>query len=294
MKQLVILSGKGGTGKTTLAVSLIKLSKNKMFADCDVDAPNVKLIFEDTEILEEKPYFGLKKAFKYDDICIDCGKCEELCRFNAIKDGVVNINYCEGCGVCERFCPVTDDQGRKAIRMEDDSSGTTRVEKLNNEFFSNANLKIGNGASGKLVTEVRKNMYSFKTNEELAIIDGSPGIGCPVIASLTGIGYCILVAEPSISGIHDMIRILETSRNFNTKCFIVINKYDNNFEKTKEIEDIAKEKNVEIIGKIPFDKSVVKITNEGKPVVDNPDTKAAKEIIDIWNKLKNRLDLENQ
>ncbi|MDW7669883.1 MAG: 4Fe-4S binding protein, partial [Bacillota bacterium] len=203
MKQLVILSGKGGTGKTTLAVSLIKLSKNKMFADCDVDAPNVKLIFENNEIIEEKPYFGLKKAFKFDDICINCGKCEELCRFNAIKDGVVNINYCEGCGVCERFCPVTDDQGRKAIRLEDDSSGTTRIEKLNNEIFSNANLKIGNGASGKLVTEVRKNMYKHKTDEELAIIDGSPGIGCPVIASLTGIEFCLLVAEPSISGIHD-------------------------------------------------------------------------------------------
>jgi len=293
MKQLVILSGKGGTGKTTLAVSLIKLAKNKMFADCDVDAPNVKLIFEDTEILEEKPYFGLKKAFKYDDICIDCGKCEELCRFNAIKDGVVNINYCEGCGVCERFCPVSDDQGRKAIRLEDDSSGTTRIEKLNNEIFSNANLKIGNGASGKLVTEVRKNMYRYKTDENLAIIDGSPGIGCPVIASLTGIEYCVLVAEPSISGIHDMIRILETSKNFGTRCFIVINKYDNNFEKTNDIEDIAKEKGVEVLGKIPFDESVVRITNQGKPVVDNPDTEAAKEIINIWNKLKSRLNIEN-
>src|SRR6056297_1676847 len=294
MKQLVILSGKGGTGKTTLAVSLIKLSKNKMFADCDVDAPNVKLIFEDTEILEEKPYVGLKKAFKYDDICIDCGKCEELCRFNAIKNGVVNINYCEGCGVCERFCPVTDDNGRKAIRLEDDASGTTRVEKLNDEIFSNANLKIGNGASGKLVTEVRKNMYKHKKKEELAIIDGSPGIGCPVIASLTGIEFCVLVAEPSISGIHDMIRILETSKNFSTKCFIVINKYDNNMEKTKEIEEIAKVKGVEILGKIPFDKSVVTTTNKGKPVVDNPDTKASKEIINIWNKLKNILNLENQ
>src|SRR6056297_475847 len=294
MKQLVILSGKGGTGKTTLAVSLIKLSKNKMFADCDVDAPNVKLIFEDTEILEEKPYYGLKKAFKYDDICIDCGKCEELCRFNAIKNGIVNINYCEGCGVCERFCPVTDNQGRKAIRLEDDSSGTTRIEKMNNEIFSNANLKIGNGASGKLVTEVRKNMYKHKTDEELAIIDGSPGIGCPVIASLTGIEFCVLVAEPSISGIHDMVRILETSGSFSTKCFIVINKYNNNLEKTKQIEDIAKEKGVEVLGKIPFDKRVVSITNQGKPVVDYLDTHASIEIISIWNKLKNRLNIENR
>ena len=294
MKQVVILSGKGGTGKTTLAVSLIKLAKNKMFADCDVDSPNVKLIFEDSEIIEEKPYYGLKKAFKYDDICIDCGRCEELCRFNAIKDGVVNINYCEGCGVCERFCPVTDEKGRKAIRMEDDASGTTRIEKLNNEIFSNANLKIGNGASGKLVTEVRKNMYKLKTDEELAIIDGSPGIGCPVIASLTGIQYCVLVAEPSVSGIHDMVRIYETSKNFNTKCFIVINKYDNNLEKTTEIEEIAKEKGLEIIGRIPFDKKVVESTNKGVPIVDMPDTKASIEINKIWKILAKRMDLVNQ
>lgn len=231
MKQMVVLSGKGGTGKTTVASALIKIVRNKAFADCDVEAPNLHLIYSRHEGLEQRPYYGYQKAVKYDELCINCGKCEELCRFNAIKNGNVSEFACEGCGVCEAFCPAKDDVGRSAIRLEDNVSGHTFLSKVDKEFFSSAQLKMGNGASGKLVTEVRKNLIDAVTNKEkLVIIDGPPGIGCPVIASVTGVDLVLIVAEPTLSGMHDLKRIVETTRGFQTTCLVCINKYDLNIE----------------------------------------------------------------
>jgi MinD superfamily P-loop ATPase len=289
MKQLLILSGKGGTGKTTVASAFIKLSKNKAFADCDVDAPNLHIVYSDKEPLEEKPFYGFKKAVKYDDICIQCGKCEELCRFGAIKNGNLNPMECEGCGVCEAFCPGEDDEGRKAIRLEENISGYTNVSRVNGEIFSQAQLKMGNGASGKLVAEVKKNLKEYTSDEELAIIDGSPGIGCPVIASIAGVDTVLIVAEPTVSGIHDMKRIVDTARRFGCPCLVCINKYDVNEDKASEIEGYCQKEGITLVGKIPFDSLVVKAVNQGKTVVDMDGSPAAEALKNIWEETYKRL-----
>lgn len=287
MKQLVVLSGKGGTGKTTIASALIKLAGQgkKAFADCDVDAPNLHLIYSEGEDLSTRPFYGLKKAVKYDEFCINCGLCEELCRFQAIKDGIINPYECEGCGVCEAFCPAFDDEGRQAIRLEDNVSGITRLAKINGDFFSGAQLKMGNGASGKLVTEVRNNLLSHITNEELVIIDGSPGIGCPVIASVTGVDLALVVAEPTLSGIHDMKRIIDTVRHFQVTCLVCINKYDVNVENSLEIQKYCQSEDIPMIGCIPFDSMVVKAVNAGKTIVDIPESPAAKAASEIFDNI---------
>lgn len=292
MKQLVVLSGKGGTGKTTVASALIKLARNKAFADCDVDAPNLHLVYAHPESGEEKLFYGLQKAVKHDEICINCGKCEELCRFGAIKNGRVNQYQCEGCGVCEAFCPASDNEYRRAIRLEDNVSGQTHLSKIEGEIFSSAHLKMGNGASGKLVTEVRKNLFSKLTREELVIIDGSPGIGCPVIASVTGVDIALLVAEPTLSGIHDLKRIIDTVRHFRVNCLVCINKYDVNIENTMVIKRYCESENIPLVGCIPFDAMVVKTVNLGKTIVDIPESTAAQAICEIWSKI-NAMIVEN-
>lgn len=283
MKQLAILSGKGGTGKTTIAGSFIRLAKNKAFADCDVDAPNLHLTFSKGELIEKNDYQGYKKAVKYSELCSNCGKCEEVCRFNAIKDGVLDRLQCEGCGVCAYFCPEVSKDGKKAIRLEDNISGETSLLKVDGEIFSTATLKMGNGASGKLVSTVRKNLHSKTTKEELTIIDGSPGIGCPVIASLTGVHLVLIVTEPTVSGFSDMKRIIETAKRFNTKVLVCINKYDVNLSKTAEIEEFLEGIGITIVGKIPYDINASVAINKGVTVVDIKESIAGMEIRKVWD-----------
>ncbi|BEP30005.1 ATP-binding protein [Helicovermis profundi] len=283
MKQLVVLSGKGGTGKTTVASSLIKLANKVDFADCDVDAPNMHLIYNEGEKLSENSFVGYQKAIKYDDICISCGKCEEVCRFNAIKNLIVNPLFCEGCGICEAVCPVMDEDGKKAIRLEDSISGTTEVSRVKDNIFSTATLTMGNGASGKLVTEVRKNLYKRVEPNSIVIIDGSPGIGCPVVASMTGVDAVLIVTEPSLSGMSDLDRIVKVSKNMDMKTFVCTNKYDINIELTEDIKKYCKDENIEYIGSIPYDKMVSKSLEEFKTVVDYSDSNAGNEIKKIWN-----------
>ncbi len=285
MKQLVILSGKGGTGKTTVAAAFIELSQNKAFADCDVDAPNLHLIQATNIQPELDNFYGYQKAIKYEDVCINCGKCEQLCRFGAIKDGKVKPYECEGCGVCEEFCPVVDGDGKKAIRLENNVSGKTILYKYNDRVFSSAELEMGNGASGKLVTQVRKNLYNSISGQELVIIDGSPGIGCPVIASVTGVDMVLVVAEPTLSGIHDMERIIETAEKFRATSAVCVNKYDVNTENTQIIEDYCNKHNISMVGKIPFDSKVLAALNDGKSVVMLENSSAKDAIIGIWEKV---------
>lgn len=296
MKQLVILSGKGGTGKTTVAASFIALAQNKAFADCDVDAPNLHLIHEIAAAAEVADFYGYQKAVKYDEYCNDCGKCQELCQFGAIKDGKVNPYECEGCGVCEAFCPSTGEDGKKAIRLEKNISGKTILYKNGNDVFSSAELKMGNGASGKLVTQVRRNLYNSMQgqaghsaphhcsppNMEFVIIDGSPGIGCPVIASVTGIDMVLVVTEPTLSGMHDMERIVETAGKFGAACVICINKFDVNFVNAGKIEEYCRQRKIPMVGKIPFDPQVVESVNAGKPVVLLENSPAKDAILSIW------------
>jgi MinD superfamily P-loop ATPase len=278
MKQLLILSGKGGTGKTTVASAFIKLSAAKAYADCDVDAPNLHLILN-----HDNPrftdYFGMKKAFIDSNKCVQCDLCKQNCRFDAINfDEFYKVNNydCEGCGVCEVMCPVN------AINMVDFKAGDLMLSSIDGTVFSTAELQMGSGNSGMLVTEVKKQMR-LNSKAELAIIDGSPGIGCPVIASISGVNVVVIVAEPSVSGISDMKRIIETSVNFKTKLAVCVNKYDTNMGITHEIEMYCVENNINFIGKIPYDFKAVKAINNGYTIVDI-DCAAGSAVRDIYKR----------
>lgn len=279
MKQLLILSGKGGTGKTTVASAFIKLSNAKVYADCDVDAPNLHMIMSQSAEAEKTDYYGLPKADVNGDLCIQCDLCRQNCRFGAIRrDTTYKVDYfsCEGCGVCEAICPAG------AISLKPATAGQLMLY-ANDTVFSTAKLEMGSGTSGKLVTEVKKQMRSAAGSYELAIIDGSPGIGCPVIASLSGVNMVLIVAEPSISGISDMERIIETARRFQLKTAVCVNKYDTNIENTKKIEDYCIEHNLPFTGRIPFDTNAVKAINNGKSIVDI-DCMAGSVVKEIFNK----------
>lgn len=261
MKQLLILSGKGGTGKTTVASAFVKLSNAKAFADCDVDAPNLHLIVNQKNPITTD-YYGMNKAFIDIDKCTRCNLCIDNCRFDAIKEDDYKVNNfeCEGCGVCEAVCP------QYAISMVDFKAGEMMLYK-DDVVFSTAELKMGSGNSGMLVTEVKKQMKKNST-ADLAIIDGSPGIGCPVIASISGVDLVLIVAEPSVSGLSDMKRIIETSNKFKTKTAICINKFNTNEEISDKIEKYCNDNNISFVGKIPFDYNAVKAINNGSTIVD--------------------------
>ena len=265
MKQLLILSGKGGTGKTTIASAVIKLSKARAYADCDVDAPNLHLITKQNSLPKKTDYYGLPKAEIDPDLCIECGQCRQNCRFDAISaDGKYKVDpfACEGCGVCELVCPVG------AVALKPAVAGELMLYTDEEGIFSTAQLKMGSGTSGMLVTEVKKQMKSAAAGVEYAIIDGSPGIGCPVIASLSGVDMVLIVAEPSISGISDMERIINTAAKFGVKTAVCINKFDTNMQNTKKIESFCLEQGISLMGRIPFDANAVKAINNGLTIVD--------------------------
>jgi len=266
MKQLLILSGKGGTGKTTVASAFIKLSSAKVYADFDVDAPNLHLIMAQNTEPKRTDYFGMAIAEIDPDKCIECGLCKENCRFDAISNEngfKVEPFACEGCGVCEAFCPAN------AVSLKSAVAGELMLYVDSNTIFSTAQLKMGSGTSGKLVTEV-KNQTKTTANPDtrIAIIDGSPGIGCPVIASLSGVDMVLIIAEPSISGISDMERIIKTSEKFRTKIGVCINKFDTNLANAEKIEKFCKEEGLLFTGRIPFDPLAVCAINNGQTIVD--------------------------
>lgn len=269
MKQLLILSGKGGTGKTTIASAFIKLANAQAFADCDVDAPNLHIVMNQMGEPIRSDYYGLDKARIIEDQCISCGICQQHCRFDAIseKDGIYEVDPfgCEGCSVCEVFCPV------EAVEMIPSLAGELMLYKKDEAVFSTAQLKMGSGTSGMLVTRVKNQMKDAADPQtELAIIDGSPGIGCPVIASLSGVDMVLIVAEPSLSGISDMERIVKTARQFGVKMAICVNKYDINLNNTQKIEDYCGAENIVFAGTVPFDENAGKAINRGLSVIDIP------------------------
>ena len=265
MKQLLILSGKGGTGKTTIASAFIRLSEAKAYADCDVDAPNLQLIMGQSSEPKKTDYYELPKAEINTELCIKCDQCRQNCRFDAIiEDNEYKVDpfACEGCGVCEICCPVN------AVTLKPKIAGELMLYSDGERAFSTAQLKMGSGTSGKLVTEVKKQMMAAAVDADLAIIDGSPGIGCPVISSLSGVDMALIVAEPSISGISDMERIIKTAEIFQTKIAVCINKADTNIENSDRIKSFCKEKSISFAGCIPFDSNAVKAINNGQTIVD--------------------------
>ena len=267
MKELLILSGKGGTGKTTIAAAFIKLAEAKAYADCDVDAPNLHLVMQNLAEPERSDFYGLDKAEIDQDRCIKCGICEKHCNFDAIhyneskEQYIVDEFACEGCSVCEFVCP------EDAIIMKPAVAGQLMLYR-NDDVFSTARLKMGSGNSGLLVTDVKKAMKSIPVESQVAIIDGSPGIGCPVIASITGVDMILIVTEPSVSGISDLKRIINTGNHFQIPLAVCINKYDINMDNTNAIKDLCEDLNIPFVGEIPYDKEAVKAVNDGITIVD--------------------------
>lgn len=265
MKQLAILSGKGGTGKTTVAGAFIKLAEARAYADCDVDAPNLHLIMKQPSEPERAAYYGLPKAAIGSGSCTRCGLCAKYCRFGAISSAAgyrMDPFACEGCGVCAAVCPAG------AIAMIPSAAGELALYSGSDSVFSTAKLKTGSGTTGKLVSEVKSRMNNAARDACLAIIDGSPGIGCPVIASMSGADFVLIVAEPSISGISDMARILRTAGIFQTRASVCVNKYDTNPAIAAQIEALCREQAIPFAGHIPYDPDAVKATNSGRTVVD--------------------------
>lgn len=281
MRKLLILSGKGGTGKTTVASSFIKLNNAEAFADCDVDAPNLHLVMERKNQPVNRDYIGMGKAEIDNNKCTMCKICQKKCRFDAIHEnnGLYGIDAysCEGCGVCEATCP------NGAIKLNPAIAGELRLYLNDHSAFSTAQLKMGSGTSGKLVSEVKKQLFDEKNEAKLAIIDGSPGIGCPVIASISGVDMVLIVAEPSLSGISDMNRVLKTVHQFGVKTAVCINKYDINTDNSYRIEKMCDEQNLPLIGKIPFDTNVIAMLNKGKNIMDMR-TDASLAIKDVYDK----------
>lgn len=284
MKQMAVVSGKGGTGKTSIVASLAALACGRaVYADCDVDAPDLHLILQPT-IVQRREFFGIKRAFIDCSKCTQCGSCQEACRFEAIRDFQVNAALCEGCGVCSLLCPA------KAVEMRESLAGYAYLSDTRFGPLVHAELFPGEEASGKLVAMVRemaRNLAAMR-KLDLILIDGSPGIGCPVIASLTGVDLALVVTEPTITGEHDLERILDVAKHFGITTAVCINKYDLYPAGSGRIEDICRERAVAIAGRLPYHSSVVEAMVLGRTVVQTGGP-VADAIAVMWEVLEKEL-----
>jgi len=284
MKEILILSGKGGTGKTTMVGSLAALVPNKVLADCDVDAADLYLLL-DPKIKKETEFWSGVTAEVDPSLCTACGTCEELCQFDAIKtieSAEIDPLSCEGCGVCAEFCP------EKAINLKDNLCGSWFISDTDYGPMVHAQLGIGEENSGKLVSLVKKEARALaeKTNAEWILVDGSPGIGCPVIASLAGADLILVVTEPTISGLHDLNRVVDLAGHFKIPACVCINKWDLNREIAEKIRKTCLERQITMLGLIPFDPDAVSSVVAGRPLVENSDGPGAMAIREIWKKLE--------
>lgn len=277
--ELVVLSGKGGTGKTTIATALSELAKDVVRIDCDVDAPNLYLFYEGEDI-EKSEFLGGKKAAIDESLCVRCGKCENTCRFNAIENFQIDSFACEGCGACMLVCT------QNAIELEGEKTADTFITELDKGIISRAEMEIGSDGSGKLITNLRKNGRRFNRDEKLTIIDGSPGVGCAVISSITGSDAVVVVTEPTKSGLEDLMRVVALCEHFGVFTMVCINKYDINEEVAREIENFINDKDLKLVGKIPYDDTVMESVNNLKPITYYKDSIAAKSIEHMWNNIK--------
>ena len=290
LKELVVLSGKGGTGKTSLVASFAALAQNTALADCDVDAADLHLILQ-PEIKTKGQFSGGYSAVINADKCTGCGLCYEACRFEAInisadrKTFTIDEMACEGCGVCGLVCP------REAVILDKAVNGTWYVSDTRFGPLAHAKLGMAEENTGRLVTLVRnkKDEIGSKAGLREAVIDGSPGTGCPVIASVTGSNYVCIVTEPTVSGIHDLKRILDVINFFNLKAGIVVNKYDLDPDQANKVIQISADYQADFLGQIPYDKNITRAQIKGVSVVEYTSNTTVKQIKKIWHKLKNKL-----
>lgn len=286
VKQITVISGKGGTGKTMISSSFAALAENAVIADCDVDAADMHLILK-PDVLESHDFYGLKVANIDKEQCIDCGECVSYCRFDAIgKFNVVDNYRCEGCAVCEYIC------SENAISMVEKKAGEYYCSSTRFGPLVYAKLGIGEEASGKLVSNVRRRASELaeETDRELIIIDGPPGTGCSVIASITGSDLVLVVTEPTISGIHDLDRVIRVAHHFRIPAVVCINKYDLNMELSQEISDYCDNNDISVIGKLPYDSSPVGSMIKGKTVVEYCENSFSREIRSIWSVVMSMLE----
>lgn len=281
MKHIAIISGKGGTGKTIIAASFAALGRNVCLVDCDVDAADLHLLLK-PEVQESHEFRSGHTAVIDKNLCTQCGECTAVCRFNAISEVfTVDPISCEGCGVCSHVCPA------EAIAMRENVSGEWFVSQTKYGPFVHARLGIAEENSGKLVTKIKQVAAERAERHRCTcvIVDGPPGIGCPVIASLTGVDVAVIVTEPTLSGIHDMERVAGVARHFSIPTKVVINKCDINQENSNAIATLCEKENIEVVARIPFSKKVVESMVNGVPVVEFCHDDVTQELIALWKKL---------
>jgi MinD superfamily P-loop ATPase len=291
----VVISGKGGTGKTSVVASFAALATSKVLADCDVDAADLHLVLR-PQVLRREEFIGGKSAMIVTEQCMGCGKCAPVCRFDAITlDGPANDliakTYrigpiaCEGCGLCAYFCPVD------AVAFSPSVNGEWFVSETRHGPMVHAKLGIAEENSGKLVTTIRREASRIAQEKhlDLVIIDGSPGIGCPVIASITGASLVLIVTEPTLSGLHDLDRVADLAAHFRIPTAVCVNKSDINMEMTSRIREHCLQKNIDMLGEIHYDTAVTRAKIEGNSVVEHGNSIAAHDIRSLWNVVGARL-----
>ncbi len=285
--EIAVISGKGGTGKSSISAAFATLSEKVVLADCDVDAANMYILFNPTHE-EEQVYIGSQKAVIYYSLCTNCGLCVDYCRFNAISfiNNKVEISEisCDGCKLCSRICPT------KAITMVDSDKSRMYSGTFRNGKMVYGRLAPGEENSGKLVNIIRDKAkkVSKENNLNTIIIDGPPGIGCPVISTITGVNHVVIITEPTISGLHDLKRTIEITSKFNLKTWVIINKYDLNVEKAYQIEKYCSSINIKVAAKIPFDAKVVEAMVHCKSIIElNPSSEISHLIKNAYTLITN-------
>ena len=296
MTELVVISGKGGTGKTSIVASFAALSENRVLADCDVDAADLHLV-TDTHTLHCEPFKGGKKARILADRCNGCGECKRLCRFDAVMtDGhaddtcgfQIDPIACEGCGVCALTCPV------EAIEFEEVVNGEWFISETRHGPMVHARLGIAESNSGKLVSVVRNKAREMagKRNLDMVLIDGPPGIGCPVIASIAGTDLILVVTEPTLSGLHDLERVRQLADHFKIKAVVCINKCDLNPKMSTRINEHCHENGIDVVGRIPYDNVVTSAQIHKRSVVEHSGGPVTEEIRSMWKRVARILGLD--
>ncbi len=291
MKQLVVISGKGGTGKTSLVASFASLAERAVLADCDVDAADLHLVVQ-SSLVSRTDFWGGKRALIDSDRCTDCGICRDLCRFDAISSDSSTFSVdpiaCEGCGVCAWFC------AEDAIDLVNTIDGEWYLSETRLGPMVHARLKAAGENSGKLVSILRTEAREAAKNRDidLVIIDGSPGIGCPVIASITGADLVVVVTEPTLSGLHDLERVIRLTKHFRIPTMIVVNRYDVNEEIARRAELHAQKLGAGLLGRIRYDPAVTEAQIQGLSVVEHSRNGAAADITEIWGNLQKAFDEE--